>query len=105
LFSVYHDRNRVKFWIITEADRSATTILLPEDYWRQEGRKGAGIPALILTALKRKKIPPAPPRLCRSHLRAWQFTCPWRHFRNGTFNRSALSLLAADAAYIGGDVL
>jgi hypothetical protein len=32
LFSVYHDRNGVKFWIITEADRSATTILLPEDY-------------------------------------------------------------------------
>jgi hypothetical protein len=32
LFSVYHDRNGVKFWIITEADRTATTILLPEDY-------------------------------------------------------------------------
>jgi hypothetical protein len=32
LFSVYHDRNTVKFWIITEADRTATTILLPEDY-------------------------------------------------------------------------
>ena len=32
IFSVYHDRNGVKFWIITEADRSATTILLPEDY-------------------------------------------------------------------------
>jgi hypothetical protein len=32
LLSVYHDRNGVKFWIITEADRSATTILLPEDY-------------------------------------------------------------------------
>ncbi len=32
LFSVYHDRNGVKFWIITEADRSVTTILLPEDY-------------------------------------------------------------------------
>lgn len=32
LFSVYHDRNGVKFWIITEADRLATTILLPEDY-------------------------------------------------------------------------
>lgn len=32
LLSVYHDRNNVKFWIITEADRSATTILLPEDY-------------------------------------------------------------------------
>lgn len=32
LFSVYHDSNGVKFWIITEADRSATTVLLPEDY-------------------------------------------------------------------------
>jgi hypothetical protein len=33
LFSVYHDRNGTKFWIITEADRSATTVLLPEDYY------------------------------------------------------------------------
>jgi hypothetical protein len=32
LFSVYHDSRGVKFWIITEADRSATTVLLPEDY-------------------------------------------------------------------------
>jgi hypothetical protein len=32
LLSVYHDRDGTKFWIITEADRSATTILLPEDY-------------------------------------------------------------------------
>jgi len=32
LFSVYQDRNKVKFWIITEADRSATTVLLPSDY-------------------------------------------------------------------------
>lgn len=32
LFSVYHDRTGAKFWIITEADRSATTVLLPEDY-------------------------------------------------------------------------
>lgn len=32
LFSVYRDRNGTKFWIITEADRSATTVLLPEDY-------------------------------------------------------------------------
>ena len=31
LLSAYRDRNGVKFWIITEADRS-TTILLPEDY-------------------------------------------------------------------------
>lgn len=32
LLSVYIDRNGVKFWIITEGDRSVTTILLPEDY-------------------------------------------------------------------------
>ncbi len=32
LFSVYHDRHEVKFWVITEADRSATTVLMPEDY-------------------------------------------------------------------------
>ncbi len=32
LLSVYRDRNGSKFWIITEADRSATTILLPGDY-------------------------------------------------------------------------
>ncbi|HKQ47583.1 MAG TPA: hypothetical protein VJZ71_05910 [Phycisphaerae bacterium] len=32
LLSVYRDRHDRKFWIITEADRSATTILLPDDY-------------------------------------------------------------------------
>lgn len=32
LFSFYCSANNVKFWIITEADRSATTVLLPEDY-------------------------------------------------------------------------
>ncbi|GMU83763.1 MAG: hypothetical protein AMXMBFR47_36330 [Planctomycetota bacterium] len=32
LFSVYGDRAGTKFWIITEADRSATTVLLPDDY-------------------------------------------------------------------------
>lgn len=32
LLSVYHARNGTKFWIITEADRSVTTVLLPEDY-------------------------------------------------------------------------
>ena len=32
LFSVYHTEQRVKFWVITEADRSSTCILLPEDY-------------------------------------------------------------------------
>lgn len=32
LLSVYHTRDDVKFWIITEADYSATTVLLPSDY-------------------------------------------------------------------------
>ena len=32
ILSVYHDSNQVKFWIITEADRSVTTVLLPDDY-------------------------------------------------------------------------
>ena len=32
LLSVYVDRRNTRFWIITEADRSATTILLPSEY-------------------------------------------------------------------------
>ena len=32
LLSSYRDRNQIKFWIITEADRSTTTVLLPDDY-------------------------------------------------------------------------
>jgi hypothetical protein len=32
LLSVYKSAAGVKFWIITEADRSATTVLMPEDY-------------------------------------------------------------------------
>ena len=32
LLSVYHTSGGTKFWIITEWDRSVTTILLPEDY-------------------------------------------------------------------------
>ena len=32
LLSSYQAENGTKFWIITEADRSATTVLLPEDY-------------------------------------------------------------------------
>lgn len=32
LFSVYHDRNGVTFCIITEWDRSYTTVLLPDEY-------------------------------------------------------------------------
>ena len=32
LLSAYHDRNGVKFWIITEARRSMTTVLLPSEY-------------------------------------------------------------------------
>lgn len=32
LFSAYRSAKGVKFWVITEADRSQTTVLLPEDY-------------------------------------------------------------------------
>lgn len=32
LLSVYHSENKIRFWIITEADRSVTTILLPNEY-------------------------------------------------------------------------
>jgi hypothetical protein len=32
LLSAYQDGNGVRFWIITEHDRSVTTALLPEDY-------------------------------------------------------------------------
>lgn len=31
LFSVYHAENGKKFWVITEADRSVTTVLMPDD--------------------------------------------------------------------------
>lgn len=32
LLSVFCSGAGIKFWLITEADRSATTVLLPEDY-------------------------------------------------------------------------
>lgn len=32
LLSVYHAESGTKFYVITEADRSVTTILLPEEY-------------------------------------------------------------------------
>ena len=32
ILSAYRAANGTRFWIITEADRSATTLLLPEDY-------------------------------------------------------------------------
>ena len=32
LLSAFADRNGTRFWIITEADRSSTTILLPKEY-------------------------------------------------------------------------
>ena len=31
-WSVYHAGNGVKFWLITEANRSHTSVLVPEDY-------------------------------------------------------------------------
>src|SRR5579872_2508976 len=32
LLSAYYSTQNIKFWIITESDRSVTTVLLPEDY-------------------------------------------------------------------------
>ncbi|MGE5474805.1 MAG: hypothetical protein ACM3UU_11350 [Ignavibacteriales bacterium] len=32
ILSAYKSANGKKFWIITEADRSVTTVLLPEEY-------------------------------------------------------------------------
>jgi hypothetical protein len=32
LLSVYYSSTGKKFWVITERDRSVTTVLLPEDY-------------------------------------------------------------------------
>lgn len=32
LLSAYSSASGIKFWIITEADRSVTTVLLPEEY-------------------------------------------------------------------------
>jgi hypothetical protein len=32
LLSAYNSSQGVRFWIITEHDRSVTTVLLPEDY-------------------------------------------------------------------------
>ena len=32
IVSAYRAANEIRFWIITEADRSATTVLLPEEH-------------------------------------------------------------------------
>ena len=32
ILSAYHAPDRTKFWIITESDRSMTTLLLPDEY-------------------------------------------------------------------------
>jgi hypothetical protein len=32
IVSAYNAANGTRFWVITEADRSVTTVLLPEDY-------------------------------------------------------------------------
>jgi hypothetical protein len=32
IFSAYHTARGVKLWVITESDRSATTVLLPSEY-------------------------------------------------------------------------
>lgn len=37
VMSAYSLSSGEKIWVITEADRSSTTILLPEEYWRLKG--------------------------------------------------------------------
>ena len=32
LFSVYQSEKQLTFWVVTEADRSVTSLLMPEDY-------------------------------------------------------------------------
>jgi hypothetical protein len=32
IVSAYHSKDGTKFWVITEWDRSVTTVLLPEEY-------------------------------------------------------------------------
>lgn len=32
ILSAYHTSDGTKFWVITEADRSSTCVLLPEEY-------------------------------------------------------------------------
>ena len=32
VFSVYHSAEQQTFWIITEADHTLTTVMMPEDY-------------------------------------------------------------------------
>lgn len=32
ILSAYRTHDNIEFWVITEADRSVTTVLLPEDY-------------------------------------------------------------------------
>jgi hypothetical protein len=32
LMSVYHDKNGIKFYIITTSDRSTTRVMLPDEY-------------------------------------------------------------------------
>lgn len=39
LFSAYEEKDLPKIWIITEADRSATTILFPDEYYSQKRKR------------------------------------------------------------------
>jgi len=32
LISVFESKGGIRFWVLTEADRSVTTLLLPDDY-------------------------------------------------------------------------
>lgn len=41
VFSAYELRDGTRIWIITEADRSATTILLPKEYYPPSPSRGS----------------------------------------------------------------
>jgi ribosomal protein L39E len=51
IFSAYHTNKRVKVWIITKTDRSATTILLPSEPYLGQQRCGC-IPTRRFSRLK-----------------------------------------------------
>jgi hypothetical protein len=62
MFSAYKTALGLKLWVITEADRSATTILLPEDELVSECARLAGSPAPTLPAPAPRKGRPGKPR-------------------------------------------
>ncbi|MCU1340698.1 MAG: hypothetical protein JWN92_121 [Candidatus Acidoferrum typicum] len=46
----------VKIWVITEADRSSTCILLPEEYWAQEAKADVNAKDFHAPGSERRRI-------------------------------------------------